>query len=84
MIKIQGDIWLGTWIQAHPILFLLLALWSLFWAGLGLWHAAKRGHVLWFFIFLVIHTFGILEMIYLIGVLKLTYRALFNNKKDLT
>lgn len=68
---------LAILIQAHPILFTLIVLWSLFWAGLGLWHSAKRGQFLWFFIFLFVHTLGIIEIIYLFGVLKLKFSELF-------
>lgn len=45
-----------------------LALWSVIWTGLALWHAAKRGQKWWFIIFLFVHTLGILEIIYLIFV----------------
>ncbi len=46
------------------------AIWSLLWSGLALWHAAKRGDKWWFIIFLVVHTLGILEMIYLLFIAK--------------
>jgi Family of unknown function (DUF5652) len=49
--------------------FIFLALaWSLFWKGLALWRAAKRGDMWWFIAFLVIHTLGIFEIIYIFGV----------------
>jgi hypothetical protein len=51
------------------IIILLLA-WSLVWKGLALWRAAKRGHMWWFIAFLVIHTLGLLEIIYIFGVTK--------------
>ena len=55
----------------------LLALWSLFWKGLALWHSAKKGQNLWFVLMLVLNTAGILEIIYLFGVLKLKFDDLF-------
>lgn len=67
---------LSVWIQTHQLVFILVVLWSIFWAGLGLWHSAKRGQFLWFFIFLFVHTLGILEIIYLFGVLKLKFSEL--------
>ena len=51
--------------------FFLLLLWSLVWAGLALWHAARRGDKIWFIIFLFVHTLGILEILYLVFVVKL-------------
>ncbi len=58
-------------------LVLLLILWSLFWKGLALWHAGRRGQPWWFVIMLVINTVGILEIIYLFVVLKLKFGELF-------
>jgi len=55
-----------------------LFLWSLFWAGLALWHSARRGQHWWFLAFLFIHTLGVLEIIYLFGVLKLKSKDLFH------
>lgn len=52
-----------------------LALWSVVWTGLALWHAARRGEKWWFLIFLLVHTLGILEIIYLVFVAKI-----FNKK----
>jgi hypothetical protein len=52
---------------AGAFIFLALA-WSLFWKGLALWRAAKRGDMWWFIAFLVVHTLGILEIIYIFGV----------------
>jgi len=56
---------------------LLLVLWSLFWKGLALWHSARKGQSWWFFILLILNTAGILEIIYLFGVLKLKSSQLF-------
>ena len=39
--------------------------------GYALWHAAKRDEKSWFIILLIVNTFGILELIYLIFILKL-------------
>lgn len=67
-----------VWISAHWPIFSLLVLWSLFWAGLAIWHSVRRGQYWWFIIFLLVHTFGILEIIYLFGVLKLKFSNLFS------
>ena len=43
----------------------LIVLWSLVWKGLALWRAAKRGEKIWFVVFLIVNTAGILEIVYL-------------------
>jgi hypothetical protein len=48
-----------------------LAIWSLFWKGHALWHAAGRRQGWWFVALLVFNTIGILEIIYIFGILKL-------------
>lgn len=48
----------------------LLAVWSLVWTGLGLWHAARRLEKGWFIFFLLVHTAGIVEFVYLFFVAK--------------
>jgi hypothetical protein len=50
--------------------FIPLMIWSVFWTGLALWHAARREEKWWFILFLFVHTAGILEIIYLIFVAK--------------
>jgi hypothetical protein len=59
----------GLWGWNLGIPFFLL--WSLVWGGLALWHAAKRNEKWWFIAFLFIHTAGILEIVYLVFVVKL-------------
>ncbi len=43
-----------------------LFIWSLIWKGLTLWVVARRGHVGWFALFLILNTAGIAEIIYLL------------------
>jgi hypothetical protein len=66
------------WIHSHGLILLLVVLWGVFWGGLALWHSGRRGNAWWFIIFLFVHTFGILEIIYLFGVLKLKFSQLFS------
>ena len=47
-----------------------LALWSAIWTGFALWHAAKRGQLWWFIFFMVFHTAGIIELVYLLFVIR--------------
>ncbi len=65
-----GD-WVGFNSPAGMFLLAIIVLWSLFWKGCALWHAARRGKVWWFIAILVINTLGILEIIYLFGFAKL-------------
>ena len=66
----------GIPVYSVPFL-ILLGVAILLVSGLGLWHAAKRGDKVWFIVFLFIHTAGILELIYLFGVLKLKWKDLW-------
>lgn len=50
--------------------FLLILVWSIFWKGLALWATARKGEKIWFLVFLVVNTIGILEIIYLFVVTK--------------
>ena len=52
------------------VAFIALVLWSFVWKGLALWRAAKRGEKIWFVVFLIVNTAGILEIIYLFLVTK--------------
>ncbi len=56
----------------------LLIIWSIFWKGLALWHAARHGQGWWFGVLLILNTAGILEIIYLFAVLKLKFSQLFS------
>lgn len=46
-------------------LILVLIVWTMFWKAVGLWHSARKGDKVWFVIFLLFNTLGILELIYL-------------------
>ena len=54
-----------------PGFIIPLAVWSAAWTGLALWNAAKRDEKWWFIFFLIVHTAGIVEILYLIFVVKL-------------
>ena len=58
------------------ILGLILALWfivSVALKGYALWTAAKRGEKWWFIALLIINTMGILELIYLLFIAKVSF-----------
>lgn len=46
-------------------LFLLLTIWTLIWKGLALWKSARKNHLVWFIVFLILNTLGILEILYI-------------------
>ena len=53
---------------SHPFFFplaVIVAVWSLAWKGVALWKSARSGHLVWFVIFIIANTAGILEIIYL-------------------
>jgi hypothetical protein len=76
---IGGHEWLLPLLLLAAPLIIIAALWSLFWKGLALWHAAQRGQYWWFLILLVVNTLGILEIIYLFFVAKLHFNHLFSS-----
>ena len=43
--------------------------------GYSLWHAARRGETAWFVALLLVNTLGILELIYIIFILKKFHKA---------
>ena len=59
-----------------------LAIWAVFWKGLALWHAARRGNTVWFIVLLLVNTVGILEIIYLMLSGKLKTNELFKKSDD--
>ncbi len=65
-------------IMTNGPLLITLAVWSLFWKGLALWHAGRRGQPWWFVILLVLNTVGILEIVYLFTICKLKFSQLFS------
>ena len=68
-----------TWL---PFVAVPLAIWSLFWKALALWHAARRGNTIWFIVIFVINTIGILDIIYLIIAGKLRPTDLFSKSEE--
>jgi hypothetical protein len=60
------------------IFVILIAIWTLFWKGLALWHAARKKNQVWFVVLLLINTVGILEIIYLFFVAKVKPRKLLS------
>lgn len=74
----RGPFWLGNnpW-SGQPFFLgiILLVLWSVTWTGLALWHSAKRDEKGWFIWFLIVHTAGIIEIMYLVFVAQIFQKA---------
>jgi methionyl-tRNA synthetase len=47
------------------ILLLAVLAWSIVWKGLALWKSARTDSKVWFVVFLIVNTLGILEILYL-------------------
>lgn len=52
-------------IEANPLPFFLLTIWSLYWKGRALWRSAQLSQRNWFIALLVLNTFGLLEIFYI-------------------
>lgn len=62
-------------------LFIVVIAWTFAWKGIAWWRAARKGHVLWFVAFFLVHTFGILEMLYVFLFSKMKLPVLGSEKK---
>ena len=47
------------------ILLIVLLIWTIPWKGIALWKSCKNNQKIWFIIFLIVNTIGILEILYL-------------------
>ena len=52
------DVAIPTWV--YPIL-----IWTIAWKAVAAWKAARKGHLIWFVVFFVVNTIGILPIVYL-------------------
>lgn len=55
----------GSFLGFALIILIALIIWSLIWKGIALYKSARSGHKVWFIVFLIINTLGILEIIYI-------------------
>ncbi len=63
---LQGATVPPSYLLPVGITFALLMVWTLFIKGYALWHAARHEQKWWYIALLVVNTFGILEIVYLI------------------
>lgn len=52
-------------LTAYLTILTTLIIWSIPWTAIALWKAARRKDMVWFIIFLLIHTAGILDILYI-------------------
>lgn len=57
---------LGMGVGTIAVIIGLLAVWTLIWKGMALWHSARSEQQAWFIILLLVNTVGILEIVYLL------------------
>lgn len=58
-------------IDPLQITFVVLGIiWVLYWKALALWYAARKGMRGWFIVFLIVNTFSILEIFYVVYYVK--------------
>jgi hypothetical protein len=58
---------MAGFLGAFAALFIVFIAWELFWKGFALWHAARNNQWVWFVVLILVHTVGILDIIYLFG-----------------
>lgn len=46
-------------------LFIIALVWSLVWKAIALWKSARSNQPVWFVAFILVHTLGILEILYI-------------------
>ncbi len=67
-----GNLFYNSWMMPGlgfsfftSVLLFAVLIWSIVWKGLALWKSARNGSTIWFVVFLVVNTMGILEILYL-------------------
>ena len=56
---------IAAYMGMPPWLLAIIVIWSLVWMGIAMWLSARKNHMVWFIIFLLFHTIGILEILYI-------------------
>jgi hypothetical protein len=49
----------------YLVLFVIMLIWSAVWKYIALWKAGRNNHLVWFIIFALVNTVGILEILYI-------------------
>ena len=65
----------GISMGAFYFILALVGIWTLVWKGLAMWKSSKKNQMIWFVVFLVINTVGILEILYIFWLSKIKFRG---------
>jgi len=49
----------------HPWIIAVILIWSLPWKAAALWRSARRGHLIWFLVLIILNTLAILDILYI-------------------
>ncbi len=71
---VTNSIDIAAYLGIPQWLLVLVVIWSLAWMGIAMWLAAKKNHLAWFVVFLLFHTLGILEILYIFVFSKMSAR----------
>ena len=52
-------------LYTHPWVIMVILVWSLPWKGAALWKSARKTHIGWFIVLLIVNTLGVLEILYI-------------------
>ena len=64
-----------------PVFVVILLIWCVAWKGFALWRAARLNQPVWFIIFILVTTAGVLEALYLFIFSKAGFDHLSARKK---
>jgi hypothetical protein len=67
------DVTVPLWV--YPVL-----VWTIAWKAVAAWRAARKGHLIWFIVFFVVNTIGILPIIYLAWFQDVDYKRKLKKK----
>jgi len=73
--EVTGVAGIAATLGISVALLIVILVWSLVWKGIALWKSAKKGHLVWFIVLLLVHTVGILEILYIFLFSKLSFGA---------
>ena len=68
-------------IGMNAALLYIIVIWETAWTGIAMWKSARKGHVFWFVVFLLLSLFGIPEIIYLIVTRKQKIKTKIKRKR---
>jgi len=57
---------MNTLNPSNVLTFIILAaIWTLPWTAIAMWKAARRKDMVWYIVLLLVHTLGILDILYI-------------------